>query len=423
MTLLWAILAAMAMAGVTLVLWPLANFRASKDVSSELLNAMVFRDRLQELDADLQQGHVTAEEHQQLKAELELTLLGDVAAEQQTQIAHSRGGKAILWPLLVLIPALALGLYWREGFTPEVKGWLGQQDHLRGIMTLMMAGDYAELEKQQVELPDMIRALQQHVQKNHEDHRSWYVLGMSYLQMQMLPQAELAFSRALDLDGDNPDYLLGFAQASVLLNDGKLTPELHQALRGLIQRHPDNPKPYMTLGMVAFQNGDFAAAIDIWQQYLQREKKDERASALLQRSVTMAQKQLDAVRQADAESAVTGEKPSLLVTVNVTDSVRLKLESKDTLFIYARAVDGPPMPLAAVRQPVGQWPVQARLSDADAVTPMASLSRYGEVIVQARISASGDATPQSGDWIGPTQVIKLQPGEQSVALEINAQMP
>lgn len=423
MTLLWAILAAMAMAGVTLVLWPLANFRASKDVSSELLNAMVFRDRLQELDADLQQGHVTAEEHQQLKAELELTLLGDVAAEQQTQIAHSRGGKAILWPLLVLIPALALGLYWREGFTPDVKGWLGQQDYLRDIMTLMMAGDYAELEKQQVELPDMIRALQRHVQKNHEDHRSWYVLGMSYLQMQMLPQAELAFSRALDLDGDNPDYLLGFAQASVLLNDGKLTPELHQALRGLIQRHPDNPKPYMTLGMVAFQNGDFAAAIDIWQQYLQREKKDERASALLQRSVTMAQKQLDAVRQADAESAVAGEKPSLLVTVNVTDSVRLKLESKDTLFIYARAVDGPPMPLAAVRQPVGQWPVQARLSDADAVTPMASLSRHGEVIVQARISASGDATPRSGDWIGPTQVIKLQPGEQSVALEINAQMP
>lgn len=423
MTLLWAILAAMAMAGVTLVLWPLANFRASKDVSSELLNAMVFRDRLQELDADLQQGHVTAEEHQQLKAELELTLLGDVAAEQQTQIAHSRGGKAILWPLLVLIPALALGLYWREGFTPDVKGWLGQQDYLRDIMALMMAGDYAELEKQQVELPDMIRALQRHVQKNHEDHRSWYVLGMSYLQMQMLPQAELAFSRALDLDGDNPDYLLGFAQASVLLNDGKLTPELHQALRGLIQRHPDNPKPYMTLGMVAFQNGDFAAAIDIWQQYLQREKKDERASALLQRSVTMAQKQLDAVRQADAESAVAGEKPSLLVTVNVTDSVRLKLESKDTLFIYARAVDGPPMPLAAVRQPVGQWPVQARLSDADAVTPMASLSRHGEVIVQARISASGDATPRSGDWIGPTQVIKLQPGEQSVALEINAQMP
>lgn len=424
MTLLWAILSIMAMAGAMLVLWPLLKFTPRRDVSSDVMNSLVFRDRLQELEADLQQGRVTAEEFTQLKAELELTLLDDVAQGQQDKGARSAGGKAIMWPLLVLIPVLALGLYWKEGFTPDVQGWIASQKELQNIAQLMLAGDYEALEQQKVELPSVIRALQQHVQANHLDHHSWYVLGVSYMQVRMPQQAELAFSRAMDLDRNNPDYLLGFTQASVMLNDGKLTEELRQSLRALIQRQPSNPKPYMTLGMAAFQGGDFTGAIEIWQQYLQRSDRDERAADLLQRSVEVARKQLEgASATTEATAAATAEKPTLNVTVTVTDAARQQLGANDTLFIYAKAVDGPPMPLAVVRQPVGQWPVQARLSDENAMTPMATLSKFSDVIVQARISATGNAIPQSGDWTGPTQVVKLQPGEQRLTLEINTQMP
>lgn len=424
MTLLWAILSIMAMAGAMLVLWPLLTFTPRRDVSSEMMNSLVFRDRLQELEADLQQGRVSTEEFTQLKSELELTLLDDVSQGQQDKDAHSAGGKAIMWPLLVLIPVLALGLYWKEGFTPDVQGWIASQKAMQNITQLMLAGDYEALEQQKVELPNVIRALQQHVQAHHEDHRSWYVLGVSYMQMRMPQQAELAFSRALDLDRTNADYLLGFTQASVMLNDGKLTAELRQALQGMIQRQPSNPKPYMTLGMAAFQGGDFAGAIEVWQQYLQRSDRDERAADLLQRSVAVAQKQLEGApdRTRAADAGVTA-KPVLNVTVTVTDAVREQLSANDTLFIYAKAVDGPPMPLAVVRQPVGQWPVQVHLSDANAMTPMATLSKFSDVIVQARVSATGNAIPQPGDWTGPTQVVKLRPGEQSVALEINMQMP
>jgi cytochrome c-type biogenesis protein CcmH len=76
-----------------------------------------------------------------------------------------------------------------------------------------------------------------------------------------------------------------------------------------------------------------------------------------------------------------------------------------------------------VRQAVGNWPVVAELSDANAMTPQATLSKFDEVIVQARISPSGNAIPQSGDWFGPTQVIKLQPGMQAVTLQISGRMP
>jgi cytochrome c-type biogenesis protein CcmH len=209
-----------------------------------------------------------------------------------------------------------------------------------------------------------------------------------------------------------------------MLNDGKITPELHQSLRAIIQQQPSNPKPYMTLGMVAFQNGDFAGAIAVWEQYLQREDADERAADLLQRSVAVARKQMEESQTtAVAQNEAATDKPVVQVTVSVADDVRAQLAASDVLFIYAKAVNGPPMPLAVVRQPVGQWPVQAQLSDANAMTPMATLSKFAEVIVQARISPTGNAVPQSGDWVGPTQVIKLQPGQQAVALEITSRMP
>lgn len=435
MTLLWAILAVMAMAGAMLVLMPLLKFQPRKDVSSDVLNSLVYRDRLQELELDLQQGRVTEQEFNQLKAELELTLLDDVAVNRDDQAARSAGGKFIVWPLLILIPVIALSLYWKEGFTPEVRGWIVAQPAMKELVDLMMAGDFEALEQRQAQLPDVIRGLQTYVQDHPHDAQTWYLLGASYMQLRMPQQAELAFSRALHIDDKNVDYLLGYAQASVMLNDGKITPELYQSLRAIIQQQPANPKPYMTLGMVAFQNGDFAEAIAVWEQYLQRPDVDERAADLLQRSVTVARKQLeDAASGAGADTATAGEatattdaaaadKPVVQVTVSVAEEIRSQLAATDILFVYAKAVNGPPMPLAVVRQPVGQWPAQTRLSDENAMTPMATLSKFDEVIVQARISSTGNAVPQSGDWVGPTQVIKLQPGQQAVALEITSRMP
>jgi cytochrome c-type biogenesis protein CcmH len=201
-------------------------------------------------------------------------------------------------------------------------------------------------------------------------------------------------------------------------NDGALTPEMRQTLIRIIGQQPENPKPYMTLGMAAFQGGDFNGAIEIWQQYIQRENADSRAVQLLQRSVEVARNQL-----AQADSAPATDKPLLNVKVDLAAEVRSQLTASDTLFVYAKAVNGPPMPLAVVKQPVGNWPVIVQLSDANAMTPMATLSKFPDVIVQARISATGNAIPQSGDWIGPTQVVKLAGGKQDVSLQISARMP
>jgi cytochrome c-type biogenesis protein CcmH len=98
-----------------------------------------------------------------------------------------------------------------------------------------------------------------------------------------------------------------------------------------------------------------------------------------------------------------------------------KVEPNDTVFIFARAVNGPRMPLAAVRARVLDLPLEFRLDDSMAMAPMARLSGYPQVVVIARISASGGAQAASGDLEGDSGVIA--PGTQDLEIVIDRQLP
>ena len=424
MTLLWAIFAVMALVGAAIIIIPVLRHQVKHEVSGEQVNALVYRDRMNELDAELQGKIISQEQYDQLKQELELTLLNDVQASAPDQGARSAAGKWVVWLLLVLVPLSGGVVYWSEGLNPDVRIWLSQQEKMDRVMPLMMAGNFEAAEKEGIQVQDFIRHLQKYLQTNTEDAQGWYLLGASYMQLQMPKQGELAFRRALNLEPANVDFQMGYTQASLAMSNGNLTPQILQTLRSIIQQQPNNPKPYMTWGMALFQNGDYEGAIRIWQQYLQREGVDPRAAQLLKRSIDVAQAELQKTPQTPS-SPVSGAagKPEIQVTVNVPETVKAQLSTNDILFVYAKATSGPPMPLAVVRQPVSGWPVTALLNDNNAMTPAMTISKFEEVVVQARISSSGNAIPQSGDWIGPTEVIKLTPGVQSVSLELNARMP
>jgi cytochrome c-type biogenesis protein CcmH len=83
-------------------------------------------------------------------------------------------------------------------------------------------------------------------------------------------------------------------------------------------------------------------------------------------------------------------------SVELLPAFKSAVPAGSTLFIYARAVQGPRMPLAVLRLPVGGWPVNFKLDDALAMSPELRLSQFKEVVVQARISRSGEALPQTG---------------------------
>lgn len=79
------------------------------------------------------------------------------------------------------------------------------------------------------------------------------------------------------------------------------------------------------------------------------------------------------------------------------------------------------MPLAIVRRPVGDWPAAFTLDDSMAMAPNLKLSGFAQVVVSARISRSGNATPQPGDLIG--QSAPVAPGAQGLRIVIDAVQP
>jgi cytochrome c-type biogenesis protein CcmH len=425
MTLMWVTLGAMAILGAIVVVMPVLTFRHRDELSGEIINAMVFKDRLKELESDLKDGRIDEQEYNQLQQELELTLLDDVAVSRPDQVRGQVGGKWLIWPLLVLIPLCAGVVYWNEGYRPELSEWFENQERMQRVLPLMMQGNFDAVEEEGIGVDDFIRALQKQLQSNPDDAKGWYLLGASYLQVRMPEQSELAFRRALSLEPDNVDYVMGFTQATLAINDGQLTPEIRRTLEQVMRAQPANPKPYMTLGMALLQGGDAESAIAVWETYMQRGDADPKAVQLLQRSIEFARNQIaeQGANSATQPSVSGADQPKIAVTVNIADAVRAQLQATDILFVYAKALSGPPMPLAVVRQAVADWPVSVVLSDDNAMTPAMTLSKFEQVVVQARISPSGNAITQSGDWIGPTQQLSVAKGTQSVTLIIDRRKP
>ncbi|MEE2731349.1 MAG: c-type cytochrome biogenesis protein CcmI [Pseudomonadota bacterium] len=420
MTLMWVALGAMTVIGVLIIVLPLIHFRPKQELSGDVINAAVFKDRIAELKVDLAEGRLDQAEYDQLSQELELTLLSDVSIRDGSQ-ARLLGGKWLVIPLALLVPISAFVVYWSEGYHPELNQWFAKQDTMARVMPLMMAGKFEVIQDENIEVADFIRALQRQLQANPEDAQGWYLLGVSYLQVQLPQQSETAFQRALNLEPGNVDFVMGYTQATLAANGGNMTPQIRRTLEQVMRAQPNNPKPYMTMGMALFQQGELSAAVAVWERYLALDNPDPRAVQLLQRSVEVARNQMGESAPDQPQVADTG--PSIQVTVDVAAEVKTRIGATDTLFIYAKAQSGPPMPLAVVRQPVSRWPVTVTLSDANAMTPAMTLSKFKNVLVLARISGSGNAIPQAGDWEATPLPLELSDGGKQVELVIHTQRP
>lgn len=296
---------------------------------------------------------------------------------------------AALMAALVLWPLRRQG---RRGFVPGVLA-LG----VVGACLYLLVGDPRAAQVQPAPsvttLRDGVKALQQALQRDPQRADGWALLGRSQAELGDTRAAAEAFARAVALAPDDAGVLVEAAQARAQADAGKQFDDtaidwLQQARR----LAPDAERASWLLGIALRQRGRNAEAADVWSSLLPRVEPG--AAQALQAQIAIA-------REAAGQAAdtPTAEAPALLqVRVQLPDAVKHRNWPATTqVFVLARAVGGPPMPVAARRLPLAGFPATVGLGDGDSPMPTAPLSAHAEVEVLARISRSGSANRSDGD--------------------------
>ena len=178
--------------------------------------------------------------------------------------------------------------------------------------------------------------------------------------------------------------------------------------------------------MAAVQ-GDFNTALKHWRRLDSMIPADSNAAPLIKEAIAEAQNALSGeapqTTQAPVEAVTEPTADiALLVHVSLDPNLVDQVDKTDTVFVYAQALSGPPMPLAVSRKQVSDLPLQVTLDDSMAMMPAMKLSKFKQVRVAARISKSGNAIPQSGDFQAKVAPITVS-SRDTVSLVIRDKIP
>lgn len=411
MTAFLAVAAAMVAVAVAWVLVPLLGKRKSASPDPETANLAVLRDQLAELDADLARGTLTQERHEQAKLELERRVLDEVRPGESAGTTSPPAASA--WTAAILgavIPVAAVALYVTVG-TPGA------------LLASAPGASGPQHEVTPEQLEGMVAKLAAHVAKNPDDAQGWTLLARSYYVMRRYPEAVRAYERAAALVPGDADLLADYADALAVTQGRSLQGKPLELVRRALGIDPDHWKALALAGTAAFERKDYGGAIGYWERLKRVVPGDSEIGRSADASIAEA-RELAGAKSAAAsppKTVVAGVNAQVAGKVSLAPALAAKAAPTDTVFIFARAASGPPMPLAVLRKQVRDLPVDFALDDSMAMAPNLKLSGFAEVIVGARVSRSGNATPQSGDLQGVSRPVKV--GAAGVAVVIDTAVP
>ena len=299
-----------------------------------------------------------------------------------------RSSKPLLFGVMGFVCAVAVAGY----------AWIGTPRALNSeLVAAGPAGADDPITAEQIEV--MINGLTARLKEQPDDVEGWAMLGRSLMVLGRHDQAVPALQKAVALRADDAVLLTEYADALAVVNGRSLDGEPSRLVAKALQIDPNNVKALMLAGVHAFQRQDGALALKHWEKIVQLEPGSELA-AQLQSGIDKARAMTGGAAPA---AAVSG--PSLSGTVTLAPALAAKARPEDTVFVFARAAEGPRMPLAILRKQVKDLPLDFRLDDSLAMSPATRLSLHPKVVIGARVSKSGQAAPTAGDFTGQSNAV------------------
>ncbi|HEY9379623.1 MAG TPA: c-type cytochrome biogenesis protein CcmI [Burkholderiales bacterium] len=404
MTSFYIIAALLTLAAVAWLLVPLLRARSAAQPQRDVANLAIFKDQLAELDADVRAGTLSPDQYGQAKIDLERRVLEEIESGKAVEPDRSK-------PALARVTAIVLGLA-----VPVGAVLLYAQIGNPGAM-VQHAEQSQEFTPQQIE--QMVAQLAERMQSKPDDPRGWAILARSYYVMQHYQEAADAYEQLLKRIPPDADVLADYADAMAMAQGRSLAGKPLDALQQALKLDPDHWKSLALVGTEAFERKDYRMALRHWEKLLALAPPDSEVGQQIAASVAQA-RELAGIKT-PVVSAVPIANASLSGMVRLAPAIAAKADPSDTVFVYARATEGPKMPLAIMRLQVKDLPAEFKLDDTQAMTPAARLSQHKRVTLVARVSKSGNATTQSGDLIAGGRDVYV--GSRDVALLIDTQVP
>ncbi len=404
----FVVLGAVLIAGALLfVVPPLLRRGLPTGATRDAVNVAVYRDQLRELEGDLRAGTLAADQHEKARGEIEARLLADMGGGEAPAQSPRRARAAAL-ALGLAVPICALAVYVAVG---NPRALLPQAAE---------GGNQHGLSAQQFEA--LVSRLAARLKDNPEDAEGWMMLGRSYAVLGRFGEASEAYAKAAVRMPRDAQLLADYADALAMAQGRTLQGEPEKIILRALAIDPDNVKALLLAGTAAFNRNDPLAAIRHWERALRVLPEESDMVQRVQASIAEARSlgatpdgkaQVAKRAQAQRGSRVSG-------VVRLAPELAGRVAPGDTVFIFARAAEGPRMPLAILRKRGSDLPAEFALDDSMAMAPQMKLSAFARVVIGARVSKSANASPQPGDLQGLSAPVKV--GAKSVSVVIDTEL-
>jgi cytochrome c-type biogenesis protein CcmH len=407
----WLIAFLLGLIASAFILAPLlfGRSRTYRDQRTDI-NLSLYRERISDLKVAGDPEEVAA-----LELEAKKALLSDTAVDQEPSLQPAGDRRysivaALLVPIFALIVYADFGL--GRGALPDV-----------GLAQAMLESDPSDPAGYRY----FIQQVEQRVEQRPDDPDTLFLLARGYANLGDYGKAAPAYKKLLEHFPDDPNLMSQYAEMLYVLDERKFTIRVSNAVDNALQANPQDTTMLELRGIAAATAGDIPLALTWLNRALQTGVTGPRAELIrsaitqlhnqagLTGAGTLVEAEALAETEAPAEAGANVEEQARVedqaagrvLNVKVSAATSVDLPPGSAVFIYARAVNGPPAPLAVQRVRLDQLPMAIRLDESMAMMPGMGLANFDQVVVIARVSASGQVTPAAGDYEARSSALDL----------------
>jgi cytochrome c-type biogenesis protein CcmH len=372
--------------------------------SRRQMNAAIYREELDKLEADRLSGVVDSANYEQVHAEMRQRLFQDT--DEADDLAVLGSPKKTIIGISIFVVILSTGLYFSLG----------------DVFRIANINDANPAAQQGVE--KMVAEFAAKMEKEPDNLKGWAMLARSYRIMGRNADAEKAYVRAGSFVDTDPQLLADYADVLAANANGNFTGKPLQLINKALALDPNNLLALWLLGTADFNNQNYKAAVQSWEKLAKQLPADSNEARTIAESIAEARSK-GGLAPASAAAGTSASAPvvsNLGVSgqVGITIDLQSKIKTGDILMVIARK-PGERMPVAVLKTAVTAFPMNFLLNDTLAMSPTALISQLPEVLIEVRVSKTGMAMPEAGDLISKPQTVKV--GASNIRLMIDQVRP